>query len=78
MTRGLILLLVLSLFVGVGLVLVDTTPAEAHTPACRTSYPWIRYKVVTITVVPVALFRAYFYNASTGATHSHVCTLGQL
>jgi len=76
--RPLILLLVLCLL-AIGLVMVLDTPAEAHSPPCRSAYPWIRYRLVEINYpgTPV-YFIAYFYNASTGATHSHTCQPWQI
>jgi len=74
--RPLILLLVLCLL-AIGLVMVlDTGTADAHTPACKSAYPWFKYRT-TVYVLP-DLYWVYFYNASTGATHRHACYAWQL
>lgn len=75
-SRPLILLLVLCV-IAVGLVLVMDSPADAHTPSCKSRYPWFRYRLVPVFGIP-DLFIAYFYNASTGSTHTHGCYAWQL
>ena len=57
-------------------MILAPAPAEAHTPPCKSAYPWIRYRT-TVYVLP-DLFWAWFYNASTGATHRHACYAWQL
>ena len=60
----------------VAFMLSLAVPAQAHTPACKSAYPWFKYRT-TVYVLP-DLYLVYFYNASTGATHRHACYAWQL
>lgn len=68
--------LLLVIFAAGMMVILDDSKAEAHSPPCKTAYPWMRYKI-TVYVLP-DLYWAWFYNASTGATHKHACYAWQL
>jgi len=73
--RSLLVAFLLLVAVSAPMVLA-AAPAEAHTPACQSAYPWFKYRT-TVYVLP-DLYWVYFYNASTGATHRHACYAWQL
>jgi hypothetical protein len=54
------------------LLALNVAPASAHTPNCDDKYPWFQYRTTVHSIVLGTLYY-WYYNASTGATHKHVC-----